>query len=43
MTGALCGLLLQRRLLGEIKEFAPYQTPRFDPYAGTVFQGVAPY
>jgi hypothetical protein len=26
-----------------IQGVAPYQTPRFDPYAGTVFQGVAPY
>ena len=26
-----------------IEGFAPYQRPRFDPYAGTVFEGVAPY
>jgi hypothetical protein len=26
-----------------IRGVAPYHTPRFDPYAGTVFEGVAPY
>jgi hypothetical protein len=26
-----------------IQGVAPYQTPRFDPYAGTVWDGVAPY
>jgi hypothetical protein len=26
-----------------IQGVAPYRTPRFDPYAGTVFEGVAPY
>jgi hypothetical protein len=26
-----------------IQGVAPYHTPRFDPYAGTVFDGVAPY
>jgi hypothetical protein len=26
-----------------IQGVAPCETPRFDPYAGTVFEGVAPY
>jgi hypothetical protein len=26
-----------------IQGVAPYQTPRFDPYVGTPFDGVAPY
>jgi len=26
-----------------IQGVVPYQTPRFDPYAGTVWDGVAPY
>ena len=26
-----------------IQGVAPYETPHFNPYAGTVFDGVAPY
>ena len=26
-----------------IQGVAPYHTPRFDPYAGTIYEGVAPY
>jgi hypothetical protein len=26
-----------------IRGVAPYHTPRFDPYAGTIYEGVAPY